>query len=74
MNRVESFHLYFLIKKIYAKAILWRSIIPELQNRVTHYDVTTRDTNSKDSFLIFRVKTRCEENFNIVLELVTRKF
>ena len=31
------------------------SIILELQNRVTHYDVTNRVTNSKYFFLIFRV-------------------
>ena len=32
------------------------SIIPELQNRITHYDVTNRVTNSKILyFLIFRV-------------------
>ena len=32
-----------------------RSIIPELQNRVTHYDATNRVTNSKMFFsLIFR--------------------
>ena len=52
------------------------SIIPELQNRVTHYDVTNRVTNSKILlfFLFFELITRCEKNFNIVLELVTRDF
>ena len=33
------------------------SIISELQNRVTHYDITNRVTNSKTLFfLIFRVR------------------
>ena len=32
-----------------------RSIIPELQNRDTDYDVINRVTNSKFFFLIFRV-------------------
>ena len=52
------------------------SIIPELQNRVTHYDVTNRVTNSKILFFLyfFELITRCEKNFNIVLELVTRDF
>ena len=36
------------------------SIIPELQNRVTHYDVKNRVTNSKFFFfLIFELVTRC---------------
>ena len=49
-----------------------RSIIHELQNRVTHYDVTNRVTNS---FLLFlELVTRYEKSFNIVLELVTRDF
>ena len=52
------------------------SIIPELQNQVMHYDVTNRVTNSKILFFLyfFELITRCERNFNIVLELVTRDF
>ena len=52
------------------------SIIPELQNRVTHYDATNRVTNSKILFFLyfFQLITRREKNFNIVLELVTRDF
>ena len=48
------------------------SIIPQLQNRVMHYDVTNRVTNSKILFFkkFFELITRCEKNFNIVLELV----
>ena len=39
------------IRRIYSG-----SVIPELQNRVTHYDVTNRVTNSKILFFkIFRV-------------------
>ena len=49
-----------------------RSIIHELQNRVTHYDVTNRVTNS--FLLFFELVTRYEKSFNIVLELVTRDF
>ena len=40
---------------VYTSLIRW-SIIPELQNRVTHYDITNRVANSKKIFfLIFRV-------------------
>ena len=52
-----------------------RSLIPELQNRVMHYDVTNQVTNSRIFFFkFFEVVTRCEKNFNIVLQLVTRDF
>ena len=52
------------------------SIIPELQNRFTHYDITNRGTNSKILFFLnfFELLTQCEKNFNIVLELVTPDF
>ena len=30
--------------------IIWGSVIPELENRVTHYDVTNRVTNPKILF------------------------
>ena len=45
------------------------SIIPELQNRVTHYDVTNRVTNAK-----FELVTPCEKSFHIILELATRDY
>ena len=39
-------------------------MIPELQNRVAHYDVTNRVTNSKIlSFLIFRVNNSMSKTF-----------
>ena len=51
------------------------SIIPELQNRVTHCDVRNSVTNTKIWFLkIFKLATLCERNFNIIVELVTRDF
>ena len=49
---------------------LWGSIIPELQNQVTHCDVTNRVTNSK--ILIFRVSNSMGKKFNLVLELVMK--
>ena len=53
----------------------WGFVIPELQNQVTRYDVTNRVANSKILFLkFFELLTRCEKNFHIVLELVTRDF
>ena len=51
----EMFYEKTVLKNI-AKFTGKRSIIPELRNRVTHYDVTNRVTNSKILFfLIFRV-------------------
>ena len=48
-NKVIIFCTNYIIKG---------SIIPELQNRVTHHDVTNRVTNSKVLFLsIFRVSS-----------------
>ena len=46
------------------------SIIPELQNRITHYDVTNRVAIF---FLFFDLVTRSEKNFIIILEFATRK-
>ena len=45
------------------------SIISELQNRVTHYDVINLTLNF--FLLFFELVTRCEKDFNIVFELVT---
>ena len=60
---------YLLLRKF------WRSIIPELQNQVTHYDVTNRATNCKNFFLkYFKLVIRCVKKTLIVLELVTRDF
>ena len=43
------------------------SIIPKLQNRVTHYDVTKRVTNSKIFFKkIFELVTQFEKSFNTI--------
>ena len=50
------------------------SIIPELQNRITHYHVTNPVTKSRFFVLFFELVIRCERNFNIVLELVTESF
>ena len=49
------------------------SIIPELQNQVTHYDVTNQVTNSKILFFqIFRVSNLMWKNLNIILELLRK--
>ena len=48
------------------------SIILELQNRVAHYDVTTEFLTLKVFLKFFELVTRCEINFKIILELVTR--
>ena len=51
------------------------SIIPELQNRFTHCEVTSRVTNFIIFLnLFFELVTRCEKIFNIVLELVAQDF
>ena len=51
------------------------SVIPELQKRVKHYEVTNRVTNSKIVlFKFFELVTRFEKNCNIVLELITPDF
>ena len=58
-------------------AVFMGSIIPELQNRVTHYDVKSRVTTSKILFFeIFRFSTSMRKKalINIGLELVTRDF
>ena len=50
-------------------------MIPEFQNRVTYYDVQTELLTLKFYvFSSFELVTRCEINFNIGLELVTRDF
>ena len=47
----------------------------DLQNRITHHDVTNQVTNSKSLlFKIFELEAQCEKNCNIILELLTRKF
>ena len=46
-----------------------------VQNRVMHYDVTNRVTNSKTLFFqVFWVVTPCEKSFNIISKLVNRDF
>ena len=52
----KNFNLAKLFLKVRVRLYLG-SIISEVQNRVTHYDVTNRVTNSKICFffLIFRV-------------------
>ena len=50
-------------------------MIPGLQNRVTHYGVTNRVTNSKIlKFLIFRVSNSMRKKINIVLEFLNSRF
>ena len=46
------------------------SMITELQNRATYYDVTNRVTNSKILLLkkIFELVTWCEKTLNVILE------
>ena len=64
-----------LLSSLSLKVFNSGSLIPELQNRVTHYDVANQVTNSKTLFLkIFWVTNSMWKNFKIVLELVTRDF
>ena len=45
VERVLLYHFFKMMKILLKMCLLGRKIVPELQNRVTHYDVTNRVTN-----------------------------
>ena len=72
----EGSNSFCKICKSYFSNAIYNSRVKKssYQNRVIHYDVTNRVTNSEFLFLISRASNSCEKNFKIVSEIVTRNF